>query len=106
MGKRRNIMRTVEISYYNHSQAGSELIDPALVPRTGNAQPTSRVLEGSSDHGYAQEWAEPAVLTDGRKCERIYLFTADEIVDDAGEPLEAEDYPWDDDHVRRIRLLD
>lgn len=95
--------RTVQISAYNHSDASSEVIDPALVFATGNAEPTGRVLDGSEDHGYAEEWAEPAVLPDGRECSRMYLFAADEIVSDDGEPLEAEDYPWDDAHVARIR---
>lgn len=96
--------RTVEISPYNHSQSSNQQIDPSLVVGTGNAQPTSRVLEGSEDHGFAEEWAEPAVLPSGEKCRRMYLFSADEIVSDDGEPLEAEDYPWDDEHVARINI--
>lgn len=96
-------VRTVEISYYNHSDKKNELIDPELVVATDSAVPTGRVLDGSEDHGYTEEWAEPAVLPDGRVCSRMYLFSADEIVND-GEPLEAEDYPWDDAHVARILL--
>jgi hypothetical protein len=91
--------RTVQISFYNHDSATAERVDPSLVTSTGNAEPTSRVLEGSGDHGYAQEWAEPAQLPDGRKCLRMYLFTEDEIAD------EPEDYPWDDEHVARIKLV-
>lgn len=97
------MIRTVEISPYNHSQATNKLIDPSTVVAIGNAEPTSRVLDGSEDHGFAEEWAEPAVLPDGEKVYRMYLFTADEIVNDDGEPLDAEDYPWDDAHVWRIK---
>lgn len=98
--------RTVQISAYNHSDKSCERIAPSLVEPTGNAEPTSRVLDGSEDHGYAEEWAEPAALPDGRSCYRMYLFTKNEIVDDDGEPLEAENYPWDDDHVARIKVSD
>jgi hypothetical protein len=69
----------------------------------GNAYPTSRLLDGSSDHGFAEEWAEPGcVLINGelRPAQAIYLFTADEINSDANR------YPWDAAHVARILLLD
>lgn len=102
-----NDVRTVQVSHYNHSDSANELIDPSVVEATGeNAEPTSRVLDGSSDHGYAEEWQEPATLPDGRKCYRMYLFDESAIVDDDGEPMEAEDYPWDDEHVARILLAD
>jgi len=45
-------------------------------------------------------------LPDGRTCQRMYLFAANEIIGDDGEPLEAEDYPWDDEHVMRIKTSD
>ena len=96
----------VEISAYNHSDKANELIDPSRVTPTGNAEPTSRLLDGSEDHRYAEEWAEPATLPSGEKCYRMYLFRADEITSDDGEPMDPEDYPWDDDHVMRIKLLD
>jgi len=92
----------VQVNYYNNTVDGSEMIDPALVTATDNAEPTSRVLSGSEDGGYAQEWQEPAIMPDGRKCNRMYLFTQDEI--DAVE--DAEDLPWDDEHVVRIILID
>lgn len=94
--------RTVEISAYNHNQSTNARIDPALVMATGNAEPTNSVF----DHEYAEEWAEPAVLPTGEKVFRMYLFRADEIVSDEGDPLQAEDYPWDDAHVARIELHD
>lgn len=70
---------------------------------SGNAFPTSRVLEGSVDHGVAEEWAEPgSIILDGesRPAQRCYLFDADEVCD------EAEDYPWDAEHCARILLTD
>jgi hypothetical protein len=97
---------TVRVSYYNHFSEDAEHIEPSLVEATDNAEPTSRVLEGSEDHGYAEEWQEPAIMPDGRKCFRIYLFTEDEIINNEGESMEAENYPWDDEHVARIILAD
>lgn len=99
--------RTVPVGYTNTDTQAMDRINPADVRATGeNAEPTSRLLDGSSDHGYAEEWQEPATMPDGRACYRMYLFTADDIVDADGEPLDAEDYPWDNAHVRRIRLID
>jgi len=93
--------RLVQVHYGNTTIDGAEQIDPALVEATGHAEPTSRVLDGSEDHGYAEEWQEPAVMPDGRPCLRMYLFDDDEVCEE-----EAENYPWDDDHVKRIVLLD
>lgn len=98
-------IRTVEVKEPSFANS-TESIDPSLVEATGNAEPTSRLLDGSQDHGFAEEWAESAVMPDGRKCSRIYLFESSEIVNDDGEPLEAENYPWDDAHVARILLAD
>ena len=70
---------------------------------SGDAVPTSRVLDGSSDHGFDEEWAEPGyVVIDGekRQASRMYLFDASETGDDASE------YPWDEKHVARIILRD
>ena len=99
-------MKQVHITTGNYISDNDLTIDPSLVVATDSAQPTSRVLDGSSDHGYAQEWLEPAVMPDGTQCKRVYLFDDDDITDDDGEPLEAEDYPWDDNHVARILLND
>ena len=99
---------TVQVGYNNTTIKGSETIDPSLVKATGqNAEPTSRLLDGSEDHGYAEEWQEPALMPDGRPCYRMYLFDSEELIDElTGEQINAEDYPWDDDHVRRIILVD
>jgi dCMP deaminase len=98
--------RTVEISAHNHSEPTNTRIDPALVKSTGNAEPTGRLLNGSEDHSCAEEWAEPAVLPSGEKVSRMYLFEAEDITADNGEPLPAEDYPWDNAHVARIKTHD
>lgn len=66
----------------------------------GQAEPTSRLLDGS-DHGFAEEWAEPGHVTiagERREARLMYLFAADEVADDP------EHYPWDADHVARIVL--
>jgi|CXWL01.1.fsa_nt_gi hypothetical protein len=86
-------------NYYNPDML-AETIDPSLVEPTGSTYPTGRVLDGSSDHGYAQEWAEPGVLPDGRRCRRMFLFSEEDI-----EGIEEEEnYPWDMEHVVRIVL--
>lgn len=92
---------SVQISYTNTSSPHNASIDPALVIATGQAEPTSRVLDGSEDSQYAQEWLEPAMLPDGRQCFRAYLFSAEDI-----DGVEAGDYPWDNNHVERIILAD
>lgn len=92
--------KTVAVTYSNSDDRAESHIDPSLVAPTGNAEPTGRVLDGSADHGFAEEWAEPAVLPDGRKCRRVYLFDAAETFSDA------EQYPWDNAHVARILLAD
>lgn len=94
----------VQVSWINVSDPHNETVDVSLVVSIGDgAEPTSRVLDGSEDHGYAQEWSEEARMPDGRKCYRMYLFTAEEV-EAAGE--NSEDLPWDDEHVARIILAD
>jgi hypothetical protein len=95
-------MKKVYYGYGNSYTDAEGMIDPETVEPAGkNAYPTSRLLDGSQDHGYAQEWAEPATMPDGRPCLRIYLFDDDEV-----DHEDAVDYPWDDEHVKRIELLD
>lgn len=67
---------------------------------SGDAYPTGRLLDGSEDHGYAEEWEEPAQLPDGRKGHLVYLFDDDDITYEDGDPKEAENYPWDEEHVK------
>jgi len=95
----------VHLTYSNTERETDEIIDSEMAEPIDVAEPTSRVLDGSSDHGYAQEWAEPAILPDGRKCSRIYLFDEDDIVDENGDYIEdSENLPWDEEHVARIVL--
>jgi len=96
----------VNLHYDHVSDHAVGKINPATVKGIDNAYPTSRVLDGSSDAGYAEEWAEPAKLPDGRQCLKIYLFDDDDIVDSDGEPREPEWYPWDDEHVARVVVTD
>lgn len=97
----------VHLTYYNTERADDEIIDSETAKPTDQAEPTSRLLDGSADHGYVQEWAEPAILPDGRRCIRMYLFDEDDITDADGEEIEeAENFPWDEEHVRRIILID
>ena len=73
----------------------------------GNAEPTSRVLDGSSDHGAAEEWGEAGhIVIDGEKlsCRAMYIFDDADITDIDGAPLDASDYPFNAAHVARIRL--
>ena len=69
----------------------------------GDAVPTSRVLDGSSDHGFDEEWAEPGyVVIDGerRHAVRVFLFDAMETGESPSE------YPWNAEHCPRILLDD
>ena len=99
---------TVPVGFNNSDSGAKERVNPARVKPTGkSAVPTSRLLDGSDDHGYAQEWQEEAKMPDGRKCMRMYLFTQADMADSDGNEYEdAENLPWDDEHVARIILLD
>lgn len=99
-------MKVVPVTYNNSDSRPLSYIDPSIVEATDAAFCTNRVLEGSEDAGYAQEWCERARLPDGRNCLRVYLFSSSDLVDGNGDPLVDEDLPWDDDHVVRIRLID
>ena len=73
----------------NYRQVGTVDYEDIIIDGDG-AQPTSRVLDGSSDHGYAQEWVEYGTYQ-GRRVKVIYLFDDDDILDID----EAENLPWD-----------
>jgi hypothetical protein len=98
-------MKTVHLTSYNTEGSNDPLVNLDTVVTTDHAYPTGRLLDGSTDHGYSEEWAEPARLSDGRKCLKMYLFDHDDIVVE-GEQLEAENYPWDNEHVKRVKLVD
>lgn len=82
-----------------------DAIDPDEVKPTGEAYPTGRLLDGSSDHGWDQEYFEPATLPDGRTCTRVYLFDDSDTQDDEGQPLQEEFYPWET-RLARIELAE
>ena len=97
----------MQVHYSNTTDPYADLVDLSLVTSTGEAaEPTSRQLDGSEDNGYTEEWREPAVMPDGTSCYKMYLFSEDDITYEDGEPRLAEDYPWDDEHVRRVVLAD
>ena len=72
-------------------------LDETDIIETGQAEPTSRVLDGSSDHGYIEEWVRYGHLKDGRNIKTVYLFDEDDLKDEDGNDLyeDAGDYPWD-----------
>lgn len=74
----------------------------AWIPGRDDPYPTSRVLDGSADHGWSQEWAQDgAVRVQGGQFEArmIWLFDDDDIDDDK----EPDAYPWDD-RIARIEI--
>jgi len=97
------IITQIPVQYYNGDNEPVAFIAFDEFNATDSAEPTSRVLNGSSDHGYAEEWAENGyIMLDGEKrpASRIYLFDESEISDDP------ENYPWDEKHAARILLGD
>lgn len=96
-----------KVSVYNLGGQPTGEINPEEIEYANDpAQPTSRCLSGSNDHWAAEEWVQDAIMPDGRKCQVFYLFSADEIVDDDGAGIIAENYPWDADHISRVVLDD
>jgi len=97
----------LNVKQYSHGKTletvESEVIFGSAI---GNAEPTSRLLEGSSNHGYAEEWQQESKLPNGSKCLIMYLFDTEGITDIDGEPKDPENYPWDSEHVSYVRLLD
>ena len=70
----------------------------AFKPGRDGAQPTSRSMVDNSE-----EWTELGVLNvsgvGNVSIVLTYIFDDDETVDDNDEPLMAEDYPWDFQHI-------
>ena len=64
---------------------------------TKQAQPSSRLLEGSRDHGYDQEYIGYGEIIDGIPVIAVYLLSEDDYNADAeGEPDEdAGGWDWD-----------
>jgi hypothetical protein len=84
------------------------LISKEEIIETSHAQPSNRVIEGSRDHGYAEEWIGYGHLVDGRKVKIVYLFDSDDLLNGDDDPIEdAGDYPWDTGLTQgRVILVD
>ena len=94
-------MKTIDLTDAgNNDPIGQADIAKWQPSHGGQAEPTGRVLSGSSDSWAAEEWAESG-LYDGQRAARIYLFTAAEV-EAAGD--DASSLPWDDAHTARIKL--
>lgn len=62
---------------------------------TRQAEPTSRVLDGSGDDGYDEEYVGYGHIN-GIPVKAIYLLTDDDMCYDDGEPYDDEgNYDWD-----------
>lgn len=59
------------------------------------AEPTNRVLSGSSHSWAAEEWSEQ-VLYNGQPATLYYLFDSDEVEQGAQGEGDASYYPWDE----------
>lgn len=93
----------IPVQYNNGDAEPVTFVSFGSFEASDNAEPSSRVLDGSIDHGYDEEWLEPGtVVVDGksRQAVRVFLF------DDFDIAEQAEDYPWDADHCARILLRD
>lgn len=92
--------------YLDNSTPTSDTVTLSSITSSGNAEPTSRVLAGSSDHGYDQEWIEPATLADGRKCSLVYLLNDEDFEDENGKAYDdLSNVDWAA-HLVRVRLED
>jgi hypothetical protein len=68
------------------------------------AEPTSRCLSGSNDYWAAEEWKQDGLIGHDLRVSVYYLFSAEEIVNEDGQALEADCYPWDAEHVSKIEV--
>jgi len=98
-------MTTLPI-YSNNSHATGEFVELVAIKSNGIAECTSRVLDGSSDHGYDQEWLEPATLADGRECSLVYLLNNEDFEDENGDAYDdLSNVDWLG-HLVRVKLED
>jgi hypothetical protein len=78
-------------------QADLGAVDTASIePGHYNAEPRN---DARAETGVA--WYQPATLADGRRCEIIWEFTAEEEAEAGDDPSAL---PWDDAHIDRIEL--
>lgn len=92
-----------------YNEGSNESIDMpfSAFESTDNVEPTSRLLEGSSDSWAVEEWAEPCEC--GKiKATMYYLFSSDEIAEavERNPDNPAEEYPWDAEHCSRCVISD
>jgi hypothetical protein len=69
-------------------------------PNFSTAYPTSRVIDGSRDHGWDQEWAQEGAITlngEETECTMIFLFDADDVEND-----DPNYWPWEDRAARIV----
>lgn len=102
----------VPVSYSDTPAADADLIDAGQAIATdkaylrGTQLDDDQIADPEQIGSFEEEWAEPAILPDGRKCLKIYVFSRDDKTNDEGNSVSSEDYPWDDAHVRWIKLIE
>jgi hypothetical protein len=89
--------------YDNYKKIGE--LDETCYNETASAEPTSRVLDGSSDHGYACEYIGYGEIN-GQQVKAIYLFDDEDLLDGNGDQIEDEgSYDWPN-ALKRFELVD
>lgn len=82
----------IPVKYAHSDQVAVCYVGMNRIRSLGPAEPTSRLLTGSSDQWAAEEWAEPCevdIAGEWRPASLIYLFRAEQLVE------QIDDYPWD-----------
>jgi hypothetical protein len=86
--------KTIEVREWNSYGKKIGTVKATAYTETDNAQPTSRLLDGSRDYGYKAEYVGNGIIKMGKKTikvKAIYLFTSEEMdgVEDEGN------LPWE-----------
>jgi len=83
-----------EIIVIGHDSISS--IDAGKITMINQALPTSRLLDGSSDHGAYAEYTQPCTLPDGTEATAVYILQDEHVQGSDGEIMEDESqYDWD-----------
>ena len=83
-----------EIRVIGHNSITS--IDAAKINMIDQALPTSRLLDGSSDHGAYAEYTQPCTLPDGTEATAVYILYDEHVQGADGDIMEDESqYDWD-----------
>ena len=94
-----------EIELWDHYTKVGMVNYADIITDGDGAEPTGRVLDGSPDHGYREEWVEYGTYQD-RPVKVVYLFDDDDLFDDDGREIEeADHYPWDAG-MSRVEYID